>query len=127
MEGEAGIQARTRFRRFLVGHQNFAVAWTPNAGPNSLHAADPQKPAKVASELAVAVEYDVAVGTRARKSLSQLLNDPITGGVSRHVEMQNPPPMMLDHKKAVQHAEGQCRDREESRKRQLPRDGSVKT
>jgi hypothetical protein len=27
--------------------------------------------------------------------------------------MQNPPPMMLDHKKTVQHAEGQCQDREE--------------
>ena len=96
-----------------------------DAGPNRLYAAGLQKPANIASELAVAVEYDVAVGTRERKSLSQLLNDPIAGGVSRHVEMQNPPPMMLDHKKAVQHAEGQCRDREESRKRQLPRDGSV--
>jgi hypothetical protein len=53
------------------------------------------------------------VGTRERESLPQLLNDPIAGGVSRHVEMQNPPPMMLDHKEAVQHAEGQCRNREE--------------
>jgi hypothetical protein len=84
-----------------------------DAGPNRLYAAGLQKPANIASELAVAVEYDVAVGTRERKSLTQLLNDPIAGGVSRHVEMQNPPPLMLDHKKAVQHAEGQCLDREE--------------
>ena len=87
-------------QRAAAAMERACAATTPKASPNCLDAAGLQKPANIASELAVAVEYDVAVGTRERKSLTQLLNDPIAGGVSRHVEMQNPPPMMLDHKKS---------------------------
>src|SRR5690348_10502114 len=62
---------------------------TPNAGPNSFYATGVQKLPHAAVELAVAVVHNRAVGTRQRKSLPQLLNDPLAGGMSRRVEMQN--------------------------------------
>ena len=87
-------------QRAAAAMERACAATTPKASPNCLDAAGLQKPANIATEIAVAVEYDVAVGTRERKSFSQLLNDPIAGRVSRYIEMQNPPPMMLDHKKS---------------------------
>ena len=39
-----------------------------------------------------------------QRRFPQLLNDPLAGGMSCCVEMQNPSPMMFDYKEAVQHA-----------------------
>jgi hypothetical protein len=48
-----------------------------------------------------------------RKRLPQLLNDPSTSRVLRDVEMQDASAIMADDKKAIEHAEGNRRDREE--------------
>lgn len=86
---------------------------TSNACPNGLDPARLQELAHFAAELAVAVEQDVSVWTWQRQRLPQLLDNPVAGWMCRRIEMENPAPLMLDDEEAVEHAEGQCRNREE--------------
>ena len=65
------------------------LPWTPNAGPDGFDSARLQKRAYVGAELAVAVEHDVAVWTRQRQRLPQLLHNPLARGMRRRVVPKN--------------------------------------
>ena len=58
------------------------------------------------------VENRVAVRSGVRKGLAQLLQDPIGGGISGHIEVENPATAMLDHEGAIQKSERNGRHRE---------------
>ena len=59
----------------------------PNTRTNRLDAAGLEKLAYIATELGVTIEQDIPVAARKRQSLSQLLRDPIGGGMRRGIEM----------------------------------------
>jgi hypothetical protein len=80
---------------------------------NGLETTGLEKPEYFTAELRVTVENDVPVATGKRQSLPELLDDPIAGRVRRDIEMQNPPPIMLDYKKAIKHAKRYGWNREE--------------
>src|SRR4051794_35295091 len=64
-------------------------------------------------ELWATIEDQVAGGRVIGKRLAQLLNDPCTGRMARHLTLKNTPPVMRDDEKAVEHSEGQRRHSEE--------------
>lgn len=63
--------------------------------------------------LRVAIENQEAGSGFERKGLPQLLYDPRTCRMSRHVEMQNPSSVVTDHEEAVEYAERDGRNGEE--------------
>lgn len=81
-----------------LGHS--VLPRTAHARANGLETTGLEKPEYIAAELRVTVEHDVPVATGKRQSLPKLLDDPIAGRVRRDIEMQNPPPIMLDYKEA---------------------------
>ena len=64
-------------------------------------------------EFRITVQYHVTVWASFRKSLAQLLDDPIRTGMSSDVAVQDPAAAMLNDKKAVQQLERQRRHGEE--------------
>jgi hypothetical protein len=50
-------------------------------------------------------DQEIAWSRVVRESLSQLLNDPATRGMTGDVEMEDAPAVVADYKKAIQHAE----------------------
>ena len=86
------------------------LPWTPNAGPDGFDSARLQKRAYVGAEPAVAVQHDVAVWTRQRQRLPQLLHNPVAGGMRRSVEVKNAPTVMLEDEETIEHAKGQSRN-----------------
>jgi hypothetical protein len=90
-----------------------SLPWTAHARANGRETAGLEKPEYISTELRVTVEHDVLVATGKRQSLPQLLDDSIACGMRRGVEMQNSPPIMLDDKEAIEHAERYGWNREE--------------
>ena len=77
------------------------------------HAAGCQKIGYLHAKLAVAIQNHVAVSTRFRKCLPQLLRYPGAGRVFRDIKMKDPASTVFDHKEAIQDSEGQGRHGEE--------------
>ena len=67
----------------------------------------------VFAELRIPIQDHVPVTAGVWKRLAQLLHNPLARGVLRGIEMKDPPPVVFDHEKAVQHAKGHGRDGEE--------------
>jgi len=65
------------------------------------------------SVLSVLVEDQKPWNRAKRKGLAQLLHNPQTRWMLGHVAMQDAPPIMSDHEKAVQHAKPDRGNREE--------------
>ena len=96
---------------------NTVLPWTSEAGPlgldaEALHCAD-----NFLIEVCCAIEDQVGGHLVTRKGLAQLLRDPRTTWVPSDVEMKDPPPVMRDHKEAVEHAKCQRRHGEEVHRR----------
>ena len=71
---------------------------------NQLAAEAFQHPRDVSAELAITIEDQVLGCAILREDLSQLLHDPLTGGMFRGIEVQDSPPAVADHEEAVEHA-----------------------
>jgi hypothetical protein len=67
----------------------------------------------ISIEFRIAIEDRVPIRTRFWESLTQLLDNPLRGGMPRHVEVQNPAPSMLDDEEAVEQLKGHRRYAEE--------------
>ena len=59
------------------------------------------------TEFPVTIKDDVAVRAWKRQRLSELLHNPLDCRMRGRVEVQNPPPIVLDDQQAVQYAETQ--------------------
>ena len=77
------------------------------------HAAGCQKIGYLHAKLAVAIQNHVAVSTRFRKCLPQLLRYPGAGRVFRDIKMKDPASTVFDHKETIQDSEGEGRHGEE--------------
>ncbi len=89
------------------------LPWTCRAYASRFHAARCQQIRYLLAELAVTIQNHVAVSTRLRKCLPQLLHYPRAGRVFRDIDMKDPVPTMFDHKETIQDSEGEGRHREE--------------
>ena len=67
----------------------------------------------IGSKLCVSVEYQESMRLRVGPCFSQLLYDPKSSGISRHLEMQDLSPVMADDEKAVQNTKRERWDGEE--------------
>jgi hypothetical protein len=67
----------------------------------------------LAAELRVAVKDQESRSSLKRKRFSQLLNHPGTCGMTRHIEVQDLPPVVTDHEKAVEQTKSHRWHREE--------------
>jgi hypothetical protein len=61
----------------------------------------------------VAIQDQVLYRRFERESLSQLLNDPGRRRVGRDIDVEDPPSIVADNEKTVQHAERNCWDGKE--------------
>lgn len=77
-------------------------------GANGANATGFQELENIAAEFAIPVEQDVPEGAGKRKSLAQLLHDPIARGVCRNIEVQDSPSIVRNDKKAVEGAKRQA-------------------
>jgi hypothetical protein len=85
-----------------------------STGSNGSNATGFQELENIATEFAIPVEQDVPVGAGKRKSLAELLHDPIGRRVCRDIEVQDSPSIVRDDKKAVEGAKRQARNGEKS-------------
>jgi hypothetical protein len=81
---------------------------TAEAGPLGLDAEAFHRADKFLVEVGCAIEDQVGGYLVIWKGLAQLLRDPRTTWVPSDVEMKNKPPLMRDHKEAVEHAQRNC-------------------
>jgi len=75
---------------------------------NGSNATGFQELENIATEFAIPVEQDVPVGAGKRKSLAQVLHDPIARRLRRDIEVQDSPSIVRDDKKAVEGAKRQA-------------------
>jgi len=92
--------------RLPVRRRSSARGWQ-GADASGLHAACCRHVGYILPEFAVTIENRLAVGTRLRECLSQLLHYPGAGRMVRDIQMEDPSTTMLDHEEAVQHAKSQ--------------------
>jgi hypothetical protein len=90
---------------------------TPIGCSNQLAAQAFDRRRYVSVELPISVKDQVPGCAILGESLSQLLRDPLAGGMFRGIEVQDSPPAVADHEEAVQDAESRCRHREEVHRR----------
>ena len=83
-----------------------------STGSNGSNATGFQELENIATEFAIPVEQDVPVGAGKRKSLAELLHDPIGRRMCRDIEVQDSPSIVRDDKKAVEGAKRQARNGE---------------
>ena len=86
---------------------------TSSTGANGSNATGFQELENIATEFAIPVEQHVPVGAGKRKSLAQLLHDPIARRLRRDIEVQDLPSIVRDDKKAVEGAKRQARNGEQ--------------
>src|SRR5215469_11206599 len=67
----------------------------------------------VAAELRIMIEQQKVVGRRVWPGLSQLLHDPETVRISRHVQVQSSAAVMANDEETIQDAEGERRNGKE--------------
>ena len=67
----------------------------------------------VAAELRIMIEQQKVVGRRVWPGLSQLLHDPETVRISRHVQAQNSAAVVADDEETIQDPEGERRNGKE--------------
>ena len=86
---------------------------TCRAYPFRLHAACFQQIDYVGAKLGVAIQNRIAVGTRFRECISELLHYPGACRVFRNIEVENPAVAVLDDEETIQDPEGESRNGEE--------------
>ena len=74
-----------------------------------LHCAGSQKIGYFLAKLAITIQNRVAVGTRFRECISQLLHYPGACRMFRNIEMENPAAAVFDDKETIQNSEGESR------------------
>src|SRR5579863_181115 len=87
--------------------RNPVLPWTSETGALGLNAETLHSFDHFTVELRAAIKDYVAGGRVIGKRLAQLLNDPCTRRMARHLTLKNAPPVMRDDEKAVEHSEGQ--------------------
>src|ERR1035437_9363540 len=92
---------------------NTVLPRTAEAGPLGLDAEALHRADNFLVEVRCAIEDQIGGDLVIRKGLAQLLRDPRTTWVPSDVEMKNTPPLMRDHKEAVEHAKRKRRHGEE--------------
>jgi hypothetical protein len=92
------------------GHQKMALDST--LPPHVHHSRN-----HIGSKLCVAVEKQESVRLSVSPCFSQLLHNPESMGISRHIEMQDLTPVVADNEKAVQNTERERWDGEEVQRR----------
>jgi hypothetical protein len=90
---------------------------TAIGGSNQLAAEGFQHPRDFSAELAITIEDQVLGCAILREGLSQLLDDPLTGGMFRDIEVQDPPPTVANHEEAIEQPKGHRRYGEEVHRR----------
>jgi hypothetical protein len=95
------------------GHQKMALDST--LPPHVHHSRN-----HIGSKLCVAVEKQESVRLSVSPCFSQLLHNPESMGISRHIEMQDLTPVVADNEKAVQNTERERWDGEEGHARYIP-------
>src|SRR6476646_4016595 len=87
--------------------RNAVLPWTSKAGALGLNAETLHCFDHFIIELWAAIKDQVGGGRVIGKRLAQLLHDPCTRRMARHLTLKNTPPVMRDDEKAVVHSEGQ--------------------
>jgi hypothetical protein len=75
---------------------------TAHARANGLETTGLKEPGYIAAKLR---RSNTTGSDREGARLPELLDDPTAGRICRGIEMQNSPPIMLDYKEAINHAE----------------------
>jgi hypothetical protein len=86
---------------------------TPERGPGWLAAHGSDSSHNLGTEFGIAIEDQVLGRGFIRECFAQLLHHPSALRVRGHIEVQNSPTVVRNHKKAVQYAQREGRDREE--------------
>ena len=73
------------------------LPWARGTDAPGLHAARHQEISHLLAELAVTIEYRVAVRAGFRECFSQLLHYPLAGRMVRDIQMEDPSTTMLNH------------------------------
>ena len=87
--------------------RNAVLPWTSETGALGLNAETLHSFDHFIVELRAAIKNHVAGDRVIGEGLAQLLNDPRTRRMARHLTLKNAAPVMRDDEKAVEHSEGQ--------------------
>ena len=97
-------------------HSAFRDAVLPGVAKADTHRPEitrAQEGQDVTAKLGIMVEQNVFIRTGKRKGFTQLLHDPIAGGMNSGVELQNPPLGIFYCEETVQPPKRKSRNREE--------------
>jgi len=89
------------------------LPWTAEGSADGLASQVSHSGNYISSELRIVIEQKESVGRHVRPCLHQLLNNPESIRISRHVETQNLSPVMAYDKEAIQNAKRERRHCEE--------------
>jgi hypothetical protein len=97
--------------------RNTVLPWTAKGSAGWLASHLPHSRNHIGSKLCVSVEEQESVRLLVGPCFSQLLYNPKCMGISRHIEMQDLPPLVADDEKAVQNTKRERWDGEEVHRR----------